>query len=477
MSFIVPFPPSRGLVAPSLFFWSLLFLFLSFLLPLTYALPPFPAVGPASISSEVSQSIAITSSQSTVPTGESDLERQKSTETAQYTGLTVVSHSSPSELAVSANLFQQMKRKAKTAITVLSSLIVYVSINSLARTLNPSAFIWYHEDKDEEQWISTSNSWLDRKACRWLGLCGSSHFQPVSGRFGYRGAAEAPPEVDNFWRSFWPSAQNSSDNWDDVERSLRQIPNYVFEYAPLVHLFSGEQFWPCDIAEHLYHTTPMLNYTPIQSQSKHETLRNLDQLNQWQHGWNVFLTSNDNVERRPPWMEGEKNIPESNDTNIEEPWADWDGRVDGEIPGDTPEERAAWYDSGPPSQTEEIDGVDDRLKEELRKRYGGHPVRIESISGGRSDAPAILLVVDKGNGIVDAFWFYFYSFNLGNVVFNVRFGNHVGDWEHCLVRFYHGKPKALFFSAHAAGEAYSYEAIEKIGKRVSLSYHRGGPDP
>jgi len=85
--------------------------------------------------------------------------------------------------------------------------------------------------------------------------------------------------------------------------------------------------------------------------------------------------------------------------------------------------------------------------------------------GGRSKAPAVLVVVDKGAGVVDAFWFYFYSFNLGNSVLNVRFGNHVGDWEHCMVRFYHGEPKALFFSAHTAGEAYSYEAVEKVGKR------------
>jgi hypothetical protein len=38
-----------------------------------------------------------------------------------------------------------------------------------------------------------------------------------------------------------------------------------------------------------------------------------------------------------------------------------------------------------------------------------------------------------------------------------------------MVRFYKGRPKALFLSAHTAGEAYSYEAIEKQGKRVCIS--------
>lgn len=466
------FPPFRSYLV-TLFFLSLIPVTLS------YVLPPVSDVGPVSIASEESLSIAIVSPQSTAATIDSDPDDRNPTETANDSGIAVVCHSS-SDLAVPTDCFQQMKRKAKATITVLSSLIAYVSINSLVRAVNPSAFIWSHEDKDEDHWISTSNSWLDRKACRWLSICGASHFKPASGRFGHRGPSA--PQVDDLWRSFWPSAQNTSNNWDAVERSRREIPDYVFEYAPLVHLFSGEQFWPCDIAEHLFHTTPMLNYTPIQSQSKHETLDSLDQLNQWQEGWNVFLTSNNNVENRPRWMEGEKNIPELNETDTEEAWADWDDRVDGEIPGDTPGERAEWYDAGDPSrwgkpagpanlQPEDVLPDDDPIREELRKRYGGLPLRRESTTGGRSDAPAILLVMDKGNGIVDAFWFYFYSFNLGNVVFNVRFGNHVGDWEHCLVRFHHGKPKALFFSAHSAGEAYSYEAIEKIGRRVSRIAH------
>ena len=170
-----------------------------------------------------------------------------------------------------------------------------------------------------------------------------------------------------------------------------------------------------------------------------------------------------------------RNIPQTDGNHKEESWADWDGRVDGEIPGDTEEDRAKWYDFHQLQQeaadvhdpnADEHSQAQQILKEELRKRYGGEEI-YDGGAGGRSDAPAILVVMDKGNGIVDAFWFYFYSFNLGNTVVNVRFGNHVGDWEHCLVRFHNGKPKALFFSAHQGGEAYSYEAVEKIGQRVS----------
>jgi hypothetical protein len=355
-----------------------------------------------------------------------------------------------------------MTRKAKAIIALLTTLIVYVSINSIVRVTRPAAFVWYAEDRDEQRWIASSRSWFDRKACRWLSVCGAAHLQMAKGRFGERDPAGwTDAESSERWRSFWRG---------DAEERARLIPDFVFHYAPLVHLYSGEQFWPGDIAEHLHHTTPFLNYTPIQAHWDHPTLSNLDDLNQWEKGWPVYLTSNDDVQSRPPWLEGERNIPQGGDK--QESWSDWDGRVDGDIPGDTKEARAQWYDFTQPGTIPTDDTLDQQheaqqiFKEELRKRYGGKEIRDDG-AGGRSDAPAILVVMDKGNGIIDAFWFYFYSFNLGNTVANVRFGNHVGDWEHCLVRFYNGKPKALFFSAHQGGEAYSYEAVEKIGQRVS----------
>jgi len=392
--------------------------------------------------------------------------------------LTIYEPKRSSALTVYVDSLQQMTRKAKATIAVLSTLIAYVSINSIIHIVRPNAFVWCVEDREERTWIASSRSWFDRKACRWLGVCGAAHLHIAQGKFGYRDPAQwadaeiAEPEEP--WRSFWLSGANESE-WDAEERARRQIPDYVLSYAPLVHLYSGEQFWPGDIAEHLYHTTPTLNYTPIRAQWDHPTLRNLDQLNEWEKGRHVFLTSNDDVQTRPPWLEGERNIPQTEGDNEQESWADWDGRVDGDIPGDTEENRAKWYDfrqleqeavSVSESNSDEHAQAKEILKEELRKRYGGKEIHDDG-AGGRSDAPAILVVMDKGNGIIDAYWFYFYSFNLGNTVVNVRFGNHVGDWEHCLMRFHNGIPKALFFSAHQGGEAYSYEAVEKIGQRVS----------
>lgn len=88
---------------------------------------------------------------------------------------------------------------------------------------------------------------------------------------------------------------------------------------------------------------------------------------------------------------------------------------------------------------------------------------IPDLETGRiADAPATLIVVDKGDGWVDAFWFYFYSFNLGPFVMGGGpYGNHVGDWEHSLVRFHNGKPELVWMSAHGGGTGYHFEAMEK----------------
>jgi hypothetical protein len=51
-----------------------------------------------------------------------------------------------------------------------------------------------------------------------------------------------------------------------------------------------------------------------------------------------------------------------------------------------------------------------------------------------------------------------------------RIGNHVGDWEHVMVRFEHGVPKLVWLSQHASGQAFNYELLANrynSGPRVS----------
>lgn len=382
--------------------------------------------------------------------------------------------------------------KTKATIGILSTIITYMSLNSIYKSIHPEAFVWQEEDWEEASWMATSKSWLDRKACRWIGVCGGAHMHFT--RHAVRPAAlpqtviQDEPWDQQTWDWQNPAAE-TADRPEDLsteEHLLREIPEYILEYAPLVHLFSGEQYWPSDIAEHLEHVTPTLNYTPVQSSSLHATLDNLGDLNQYQRGRFVFLTSNDNVEEQPDWLTSEKNIP-SLPSSVKDDFSGNDGWI--HHPGktylrdlqDSVEDVKEWFGAGHTFDSEEdlresataTKAQAEYLKEsagvfhkELKRQLGVEgESKVHRVRGGRSDAPAVLLAINKGHGIVDAFWFFFYSYNLGNTVFNVRFGNHVGDWEHTAIRFHHGVPKAVFFSEHNFGSVYSYDAVEKIGKR------------
>jgi Vacuolar protein sorting-associated protein 62 len=84
-----------------------------------------------------------------------------------------------------------------------------------------------------------------------------------------------------------------------------------------------------------------------------------------------------------------------------------------------------------------------------------------------------MVTVDKGNGVLDAFYFYFHAFNEGNKVLGLEFGHHVGDWEHNMIRFKSGVPQAVYFSQHANSQTFTYQAVEKMGKRPVAYIARG----
>ncbi|KAL1630667.1 hypothetical protein SLS54_000538 [Diplodia seriata] len=87
-------------------------------------------------------------------------------------------------------------------------------------------------------------------------------------------------------------------------------------------------------------------------------------------------------------------------------------------------------------------------------------------NGKTDDATtAAVIVNDKGNGTVDAFYMYFYAYNWGGVVLDLQVGNHVGDWEHNMVRFENGVPKWVWYSQHANGQNFAYDILHKSGDR------------
>lgn len=336
----------------------------------------------------------------------------------------------------------------------------YVALNSLAHVIHPTAFIWFDEDREQDHWVASSPSWLDRTACRYLALCGIENYRYIHAADIARARqrqqqkqqkqhqpsqlsiSAADPDLDGAG-STTDTLLAWADSLVDSAHTTADIPPYVYDYAPLVHLAADELYWPTDPAEHLRHITPRFNYTRVHSRWRQPSLANLHKLNAWDRARWMFLTSNDDVVERPSWLGGDANIPV--------PVVDSKGYGKDRMDDNEITENDGGNDGG------RVPGNNGPDKNKLLVRH----------TPGRSAAPAVLIVVDKGNDTIDAFWFYFYSFNRGNAVFNVRFGNHIGDWEHSLVRFHHGRPTAVYLSAHSSGEAYAYHALEKRGHRVS----------
>ncbi|GIZ38057.1 hypothetical protein CKM354_000148300 [Cercospora kikuchii] len=182
------------------------------------------------------------------------------------------------------------------------------------------------------------------------------------------------------------------------------VPSFVAEFAPIFRLHSAELYMPSDISTHIANTSPYLNRTSLSPTSYPNTLTlsNLDQLNTIPNsnsGKDIYLTSTSDptTSPRPAYLYGTSPDPVTHST---------------------------------PNTT-----------------------------------ASTIITVLKPNSTLDAFYFTFYSFNDGGrypsfaPILNI--GNHVGDWEHIMIRFIHGVPISVYFSQHSSGQALSYEAAEK----------------
>jgi hypothetical protein len=335
-------------------------------------------------------------------------------------------------------------------------------------------------------WVSSSPYWIDRQLCRWLSLCGLHHLRRDPASIASLSTSSADDLDDEVWGELrrryteplsWEDrrseeSESASAKRHDTKRNLFQrrrilkdIPDYVLRHAPLVHLYSGEQFWPSDIREHVQHMQVVVDDELVNITDDKLTLDNLNNLNKFEGV--ITLHSLEDVETRPPWLHSHENIPNPFDDDGDD---DGNGRDDG-AGGGPPAggERTTWFDVDKDTPLHRISDPRPRNSQSQLSRPPGEP-RIfgrghKPDDNGYSRAPAILIIVDKGSGIVDAFWFFFYSYNLGQTVLGIRFGNHVGDWEHSMVRFQNGIPKGIYFSEHEGGQAYAWEAVEKRGDR------------
>lgn len=190
---------------------------------------------------------------------------------------------------------------------------------------------------------------------------------------------------------------------NDTQRSLHDpyvIPEYVSRFSPMVHLYSEERYLPYDVAEFTKHF--WVGWRNGSVVSEHCDLATL-----------AALAKNDSMAQDP---------------------------------GDQASADQFLY------ARSDFDKDPDYITGRVNQ---------PRLSDGYVDAPTPVVVVDKGNGWVDAYWFYFYSFNLGPFVMgHGPYGNHVGDWEHSLVRFYNGTPVVVWMLAHGGGLAYHYGLVE-----------------
>jgi hypothetical protein len=125
--------------------------------------------------------------------------------------------------------------------------------------------------------------------------------------------------------------------------------------APLVWLYSKEQYLPSDIGAQVANTTPKQNHHNLTSIPSPLTLDNLDQLNRFgANGTDIYLQSTEDVAKDPKWLQGV--LPDA------------DGKAQGVTSN-------------------------------------------------------VVITVDKGNGVVDAFYFYFFAFNWGGITIERIFGD------------------------------------------------------
>lgn len=140
--------------------------------------------------------------------------------------------------------------------------------------------------------------------------------------------------------------------------------------APLVYLDVNEIYFPSDIGQQISNTQVELNFTPV-AEPRNTDLSNLSQLNQLGND-----CSDDNIDACSLYLTSRDNVTTD----------------------------PAWL----------------------------HGVVPDSVGATNGAVSCAVIVTDHGFGLVDAFYFYFYAFNLGlkiPIIQNRVAGNHVGDWE------------------------------------------------
>ncbi|KAI9717853.1 MAG: hypothetical protein M1828_007092, partial [Chrysothrix sp. TS-e1954] len=192
-------------------------------------------------------------------------------------------------------------------------------------------------------------------------------------------------------------------------RQASSVPQYVLDYAPLVYLTTNDPYRPSSIGAQLQNTHPDLNLTAVPAGSYPSPLT-LSNLN----SLNSVANSDGGADIY---------LTSNGDYTSLPAW----------LKGTTP----------------------------------------DSSGSTGSTISCAVITNDKGGGVLDAYYMYFYAYNQGNTVLGQELGDHLGDWEHNMIRFNNSKPSQIWYSEHGNGEAFTYDAIKKSGQRP-IAYSGNG---
>lgn len=358
--------------------------------------------------------------------------------------------------AIPSTLHESVKRSGGFfGVCIVSYLFVWL-VSVAVNPNGPNA----QKQIDGEIWASTSHSWLDRVSCHWLGICGGINWL-ISTWVFRRTTQPQIPRGSHQHQHEWEDTTSKPQEWSQTEIESRVIPEYVLKHAPVLYLDENEQWWPTDVADFLHHVRYRQNGKTKADNVQLSTMTKILARDHIQT--DVFLQSLDDPEELPDWITSAQNKPteqrgrtlepekhNASSTRERQMIMNADSRH-------TSDFQAAWNWRSDEQRRFESSGT--------QKPAHSYSWSVENDSqpSARSPAPAFLITVAKGNNTLDAFWFFFYAFNRGARVTGIQYGNHVGDWEHVLVRFHAQKPVSLFLSAHEWGSAYKFEAMEKYG--------------
>ena len=308
----------------------------------------------------------------------------------------------------------------KMSIFWVTFFVIYFSLEPAERSR--SGF------EKEERWIYTSRSWLDRTTCKWIAICGGTNWLGQTRLFRNLASGTNRSKIvmrsADYWIDDSLNPEDIAANWTEGEHTRRKIPQYILKHAPLVFLHPDEPYWPSDAGVHLQNVIAMYEDSVAHS-GKHLTLSNISLLNNFSGGHDTFLTSPDDIQNLPAWIQAKDNRPVPSNYTITAPKPNPTHATEANI--NSLAESEGWFSVGSEGasnkQTKPQPSSDEYSLGDSQISYGAS-------NEGYSPAPAVLIVINKEHDVQDAFWFYFNSFNQGNKVLGIRFGNHIGDWEH-----------------------------------------------